>query len=85
MSLRLLVVGTGGRMGRRIVALGVETGDFQLVGAIELAGRIKSTIRGEDTVSRQGGDEFIVVGVLVQRCQELQRPSTRWWKVLELR
>lgn len=37
---------------------GHDAGDQLL---IELAGRIKSTIRGEDTVSRQGGDEFILL------------------------
>jgi len=38
MDIRLLVVGAGGRMGRRIVGLGVESGDFEIVGAVELAG-----------------------------------------------
>lgn len=38
MNLRLLVVGAGGRMGRRIVALGVESGEFEIVGAVESAG-----------------------------------------------
>ncbi len=37
---------------------GHETGDLLL---IEVAGRIKKTIRNEDTVSRQGGDEFALL------------------------
>ena len=35
---KLLVVGAGGRMGRRIVALAVESGEFEIVGAVEAAG-----------------------------------------------
>jgi len=35
---KLLVVGAGGRMGRRIVSLAVESGDFEIVGAVEAAG-----------------------------------------------
>jgi len=38
MTGRLLVVGAGGRMGRRIVALAVESGEFEIVGAVEAAG-----------------------------------------------
>ncbi|MBN1506901.1 MAG: 4-hydroxy-tetrahydrodipicolinate reductase [Sedimentisphaerales bacterium] len=37
MGLKLVVVGAAGRMGRRIVALGVESGRFDLVGAVEKA------------------------------------------------
>ena len=37
MGLKLVVVGAAGRMGRRIVALAVESGKFNLVGAIEKA------------------------------------------------
>ncbi len=37
---------------------GHETGDLLL---IEVAQRIKATIRQEDTVSRQGGDEFVIL------------------------
>ncbi len=37
MGLKLVVVGAAGRMGRRIVALAVESGRFNLVGAIEKA------------------------------------------------
>lgn len=37
MSLKLVVVGAAGRMGRRIVALAVESGRFDVVGAIENA------------------------------------------------
>jgi len=37
MGLKLVVVGAAGRMGRRIVALAVESGRFSVVGAIEKA------------------------------------------------
>ena len=35
---KLLVVGAGGRMGRRIVSLAVESGEFEIVGAVEAPG-----------------------------------------------
>jgi len=38
MNTRLVVVGAAGRMGRRIVALALESGDFDIVGAVEMAG-----------------------------------------------
>jgi 4-hydroxy-tetrahydrodipicolinate reductase len=38
METRLVVVGAGGRMGRRIVALAAEAGGFRLVGAVEGTG-----------------------------------------------
>jgi 4-hydroxy-tetrahydrodipicolinate reductase len=38
MATKLVVVGGGGRMGRRIVALAVESGQFEIVGAVESAG-----------------------------------------------
>ncbi|MBN2270243.1 MAG: 4-hydroxy-tetrahydrodipicolinate reductase [Sedimentisphaerales bacterium] len=38
MTVKLLVVGAGGRMGRRIVALAVESGEFEIAGAVEAAG-----------------------------------------------
>jgi len=38
MTVKLLVVGAGGRMGRRIVALAAESGEFEIVGAVEAAG-----------------------------------------------
>jgi 4-hydroxy-tetrahydrodipicolinate reductase len=37
MGLKLVVVGAAGRMGRRIVALAVESGRFDVIGAIEKA------------------------------------------------
>jgi 4-hydroxy-tetrahydrodipicolinate reductase len=37
MGLKLVVVGAAGRMGRRIVALAIESGRFEVVGAIEKA------------------------------------------------
>lgn len=38
MKTRLVVVGAGGRMGRRIITLAQEAGDFEIVGAVEAAG-----------------------------------------------
>ncbi len=38
MKTRLVVVGAAGRMGRRIVALALESGDFDIVGAVDVAG-----------------------------------------------
>jgi 4-hydroxy-tetrahydrodipicolinate reductase len=38
MSAKLIVTGAGGRMGQRIIALGVESGQFDIVGAVEVSG-----------------------------------------------
>jgi 4-hydroxy-tetrahydrodipicolinate reductase len=38
MKTKLIVVGAGGRMGRRIVALAIEAGRFDIVGAVERQG-----------------------------------------------
>ena len=38
MKTKLVVVGAAGRMGRRIVALAVESGEFDIVGAVERQG-----------------------------------------------
>ena len=38
MKRKILVVGAGGRMGRRIVSLAIEGGQFDIVGAVEIAG-----------------------------------------------
>ena len=38
MSTKLVVVGAAGRMGRRIVSLAVESGQFEVVGAVEISG-----------------------------------------------
>ncbi len=38
MKSKLIVVGAGGRMGRRILSLGIETGWFDIVGAVEKGG-----------------------------------------------
>jgi len=35
MVIRLAVVGAGGRMGKRIVALAIESGEFDVAAAIE--------------------------------------------------
>lgn len=38
MATQLVVVGAGGRMGKRIIALSTESGDFELAGAVEVTG-----------------------------------------------
>ncbi|MBL7153496.1 MAG: 4-hydroxy-tetrahydrodipicolinate reductase [Phycisphaerae bacterium] len=38
MGAKLVVVGAGGRMGKRIVSLAAESGQFDIVGAVEVAG-----------------------------------------------
>jgi 4-hydroxy-tetrahydrodipicolinate reductase len=38
MKIRLVVIGAAGRMGKRIVALAVESGQFDIMGAVEKAG-----------------------------------------------
>ena len=38
MKPKLAVVGAAGRMGKRIISLALETGDFQLVSALESRG-----------------------------------------------
>ena len=38
MGLKLVVVGAAGRMGRRILALAIDSGHFDIVGAVETAG-----------------------------------------------
>jgi 4-hydroxy-tetrahydrodipicolinate reductase len=35
MKRKLLIVGAGGRMGKRIVSLGIESGDFDIIAAVE--------------------------------------------------
>ena len=38
MGTKVVVVGAAGRMGKRIIALAVESGEFEVVGAVETAG-----------------------------------------------
>jgi len=38
MKTKLVVVGAGGRMGKRIIALAVESGEFDIAGAVEIQG-----------------------------------------------
>jgi len=38
MAIQLVVVGAAGRMGKRIIALAVESGDFEICGAVEAPG-----------------------------------------------
>ena len=44
---------------------------------IEIAQRLKSTLRGEDTVARLGGDEFVLLIVNLQAIDELEQLITR--------
>ncbi len=50
-------------------SLGHSTGDQLLK---EVAARLLSSIRGEDTVARQGGDEFIIVLPCVNSTQDVE-------------
>jgi 4-hydroxy-tetrahydrodipicolinate reductase len=38
MGIKLLVVGSAGRMGKRIISLAAESGQFEIIGAVEKAG-----------------------------------------------
>lgn len=38
MGIRLVIIGAGGRMGRRILAMAVESGQFDIIGAVERPG-----------------------------------------------
>ena len=35
MKPKLIITGAGGRMGKRLIALGIESGDFVIIGAVE--------------------------------------------------
>lgn len=52
MGLRIVVVGAGGRMGRRLVALAIQAGDMAVVGAVEAPGN-----------SQIGQDAGLVAGI----------------------
>jgi 4-hydroxy-tetrahydrodipicolinate reductase len=63
MGLRLVVVGAAGRMGRRIIALAVESGRFDVVGAIEKAdhpetGKDAGLLAGIGRLSIDVGDSW---------------------------
>jgi diguanylate cyclase (GGDEF)-like protein/PAS domain S-box-containing protein len=57
---------------------GHDVGDQLL---IETAGRLRALMRGDDTVSRQGGDEFVVV--LKDLGEDEKTAVTRSWHVAE--
>lgn len=57
---------------------GHDVGDQLL---IETAGRLRALMRGDDTVSRQGGDEFVVV--LKNLGEDERTAVTRSWHVAE--
>lgn len=56
---------------------GHDAGDFLLK---EVAKRIKNLVRKEDTVSRYGGDEFIVV---MEKIPDIKNPATLAQKLIE--
>ena len=45
MKTKLVVVGAAGRMGRRIVALAVEAGEFDIVGAVEIESHPREVLK----------------------------------------
>jgi len=55
-------------------ALGHEQGDRLLV---EAAARLKACVRASDTVSRQGGDEFLVLLADIESAQDAARVSQK--------
>ncbi len=55
-------------------SLGHSTGDELLK---SIGGRVLSSVRGADTVSRQGGDEFVVLLADVQRAEDAAISATR--------
>lgn len=55
-------------------SLGHETGDRLL---IEVGRRLQSSVRSDDTVARQGGDEFIVFMPAIDGPQEAERLAER--------
>ncbi|PCJ30433.1 MAG: bifunctional diguanylate cyclase/phosphodiesterase [Gammaproteobacteria bacterium] len=60
---------------------GHETGDLLL---IEVAERIKKSIREEDTISRQGGDEFTLLLNDIESFSQCERTLERIHKALSL-
>jgi 4-hydroxy-tetrahydrodipicolinate reductase len=67
MGAKLVVVGAAGRMGRRIVALAVESGDFDIVGAVEMKGhpdigKDAGLIAGAGAINIEVADAFAAGG-----------------------
>ena len=58
MKPKLVVTGAAGRMGRRIVALAAESGDFELTGAVDVAGHPDL---GKDAALLAGAESMGVV------------------------
>jgi 4-hydroxy-tetrahydrodipicolinate reductase len=70
MKAKLVVVGAAGRMGRRIVALAVESGDFDIVGAVDVKGhpdigKDAGLIAGAGAINIEVADAFTAGGNIV--------------------
>ena len=70
MKTKLVVVGAGGRMGKRIIALALESGQFDITGAVERQGhpdigKDAGLIAGADSVDVKLADTFGAGGEVV--------------------
>jgi 4-hydroxy-tetrahydrodipicolinate reductase len=67
MKIKLVVVGAGGRMGRRIIALAVDSGEFDIVGAVEREGhpdigKDAGLLAGAGAIGTKLTDTFVTSG-----------------------
>ncbi len=67
MKTKLVVVGAAGRMGRRIVALAVESGEFDIAGAVEREGhpdigKDAGLLAGAEAIGTKLTDAFVTGG-----------------------
>ncbi len=58
MKSKLIVCGAAGRMGKRIICLAVETGRFDIIGAVEKQGHPEI---GKDAAVTAGGEGCCVM------------------------
>jgi 4-hydroxy-tetrahydrodipicolinate reductase len=70
MKTKLVVVGAGGRMGKRIIALAVESGQFDIAGAVEIQGhpdigKDAGLMAGAGSVDIKLADTFPTAGDVV--------------------